>query len=396
MLRRADWKYIEAPMPELYDLAADPGERDNVFAARPEGRAMARGLLELAAELGETEAARSGDAGDAERLRALGYVASAGGSRGGDAAVGPDPKLVVELHDLLQQAEGLIGAGDLATAERLLRRIRARDPGNLKMLDDLAHVLVAGGRRDEAREVLAEALEQAPDAPAFNLRLAALDAEAGRLEPALERARTARDYDPRNLQPWLLMADYLARLGRGRELEELYREARGYLDDEPGLHAGFSGRLAAAALERGDWVAARELAERAVALVPEDAGAWNSLGFALDELDRPQEAMAAYGRALDADRGYWPAAHNLGLARLRAGDPGAAAAAFEDVLARQPGHVDANFQLTLLYAGPLADPRRALEHLDACLANAPDHPRAPQLAELRGRLQAALAAGGPG
>jgi tetratricopeptide (TPR) repeat protein len=127
-----------------------------------------------------------------------------------------------------------------------------------------------------------------------------------------------------------------------------------------------------------------------VDLDPDAAAAWNSLGFALDELGRPQEALAAYENALRADRGYWPAAHNLGLARLRNGDPGGAATAFEEVLRRQPGHVDAHFQLTLLFAGPLADPRRALEHLDGCLRSAPDHPRARQLGELRARLLAVL------
>ena len=30
------WKYVEAPQPELYDLAADPGERTNVIDAHPE------------------------------------------------------------------------------------------------------------------------------------------------------------------------------------------------------------------------------------------------------------------------------------------------------------------------------------------------------------------------
>ena len=317
----------------------------------------------------------------------------------------------------MQQAEGLISGGDLATAEGLLREIRARDPGNLKVIDDLAQVLMERGSREEARDLLEEGLDLAPDAPAFNLRLAELEAERGELARALERARTARDFDQRNLRPWLVMADYLALLGRGAELSALYEEARQHLEGEPGLHAAFGlllaqngeptaeetlkralegdnaavrTSLAAIALARSDWPAARDWAQRAVALDPGDAAAWNSLGFALDELGRQEEALAAYERALGADRGYWPAAHNLGLARLGRGDPGGATMAFEEVLQLQPGHVDAHFQLTLLYAGPLGDPIRALDHLDSCLSNAPDHPRAPQLGELRARLVAVL------
>lgn len=496
VLREGDWKYIEAPTAELYNMALDPRELENLLDLRPEGGALARRLAELVGELGDAQATVAGSEEEVERLRALGYVSGVAGRRRDSSVARPDPKEFIDLDRRLQQAEGLIGTGDLATAERLLNEIRTRDPGNLKVIDDLAQVLAERGRPDEAVDLLEEGLALAPDAPAFNLRLAALNAERGELAQALNRARTARDFDRRNLEPWLVMADYLARLGRASELPALYGDAREHLEAEPELHAGFglrmarrqelgwepgwepvaeaalrralvgghggrlglhnalgdllaaSGRkedaqreyelalgdepvgrpgrhgraralaalgraeeaaavwrqldseapdavartsLAAVALERRDWPAALDWAEGALALDANDAAAWNSLGFALDELGRPDEALAAYERALGADRGYWPAAHNLGLARLGRGDPSGAATAFEEVLRREPGHVDAHFQLTLLYAGPLGDPGRALEHLDDCLSNAPNHPRARQLGELRARLLAVSA-----
>ena len=368
VLRRGDLKVVEAPeasppAPELYDLSRDPEERENLFERRAEGRELARHLARLADEMGQTEATLPVDDATAERLRSLGYVAAAGGEGTERPGGRPDPRAVIDLHHLLQQAEDLIAAGDLATAERLLREIRARDPHNLKLLDDLAQVLVAADRRDEARKVLEEALGLAPGHPAFTLRLAEMEGRE-------ERHRRARA---------------LAALGRWQEAEALWRELH---REEP--DAAACANLAALALERRDWPAAREWAERAAALAPGHAAAWNSLGFALDELGRPREAAAAYERALAADPGYWQAAHNLGLLRLRGNDFAAAAAAFEEALRRRPGHADSHFQLTLLYAGPLGDPRRALDHLDACLESAPEHPRAAQLRELRGRLQAAL------
>src|SRR5262249_13524132 len=67
-------KYIDLPIPELYDLAADPGERDNLAARRPE-------VLERMSE--KLRSMRTADAGwqkagedpeVRERLRSLGYV----------------------------------------------------------------------------------------------------------------------------------------------------------------------------------------------------------------------------------------------------------------------------------------------------------------------------------
>src|SRR5581483_10855442 len=41
-LRMGDWKYIEAPHPELYNLEADPGERNNVVLKEPARAQMLR------------------------------------------------------------------------------------------------------------------------------------------------------------------------------------------------------------------------------------------------------------------------------------------------------------------------------------------------------------------
>jgi len=72
-----NFKYIEAPSPELYDLVADPEEQSNLYATR---RAMADGLrqkLNLARSrmANQTGAASSTDSERIEALRALGYVA---------------------------------------------------------------------------------------------------------------------------------------------------------------------------------------------------------------------------------------------------------------------------------------------------------------------------------
>lgn len=62
--------------------------------------------------------------------------------------------------------------------------------------------------------------------------------------------------------------------------------------------------------------ALRSLLERE----PEDATSWFSLGRTLQELARPEEAAAAYEKALGIDPNYTAAHRDLGRARIEAGN----------------------------------------------------------------------------
>jgi tetratricopeptide (TPR) repeat protein len=73
----------------------------------------------------------------------------------------------------------------------------------------------------------------------------------------------------------------------------------------------------------GDTSALESRAEKLRALLerdPEDATTWFSLGRALQELARPEDAAGAFERALAIDPGYTAAHRDLGRARIEAGD----------------------------------------------------------------------------
>src|SRR5262249_13151122 len=83
--------YIRAPQPELYDLTADPSERQNLAARQ------AATLDTLSKRLSTmTAGAKAADPGPIppdvrERLKSLGYVGSAGAPAASASAL-PDPK----------------------------------------------------------------------------------------------------------------------------------------------------------------------------------------------------------------------------------------------------------------------------------------------------------------
>lgn len=75
MLRRERMKYIEAPRPELYDLATDPFERRNLVSERPAAAdGMRARLAAIAAISPRYAAAGAPDVETARGLAALGYI----------------------------------------------------------------------------------------------------------------------------------------------------------------------------------------------------------------------------------------------------------------------------------------------------------------------------------
>ena len=76
-VRTPGWKLIHAPALgryELYDLAHDPGERDDRFGAEPEGARLAALLAGWEGETPRPPSATGQDPRLQEKLRALGYV----------------------------------------------------------------------------------------------------------------------------------------------------------------------------------------------------------------------------------------------------------------------------------------------------------------------------------
>ena len=140
-LRAGQLKYIDAPRPELYNLAKDPKELTNLIATDPADAAKLR--AQLAKLMAAPAAAPAPASGDPQRnkavLESLGYLAP------GPRAVSKtnaDPK--DKLPELLRYEDALNFMAerryDLAIA--VLRKILTTDPGNLLARRDLGVALI--------------------------------------------------------------------------------------------------------------------------------------------------------------------------------------------------------------------------------------------------------------
>ncbi|MGH9703964.1 MAG: sulfatase-like hydrolase/transferase [Candidatus Acidiferrales bacterium] len=106
-----NYKFIEAPKPELYDLAADPRESHNLFYDK---KLVADGMQKRLSQMIEKDTAKSpGQSAQsspvdpilAEKLKSLGYVAFDSGASGIlTDRKSPDPKDRIQVYELVSEA----------------------------------------------------------------------------------------------------------------------------------------------------------------------------------------------------------------------------------------------------------------------------------------------------
>jgi len=216
-------KYIEAPIPELYDLKKDPGELRNIFDEQSVlANQLKTRMHELQRKFAPRISATTGKQPDpeaVERLHSLGYVAFSSGSEGESEAFDlPDPKLKIDAHSQVIQALEIGRQGDPEKAIELLKEITLIEPNA-----PFAHFLLASEYFRAERFLLAaeyfqRALDLQPEAnTGARFNLARSFFHAGLSEKAEQITREILTRDPRHIGARHLLANLLAKQGKHRE-----------------------------------------------------------------------------------------------------------------------------------------------------------------------------------
>lgn len=260
-LRTREWKFIEAPLPELFDMSRDPLEAENLAASRP---AIVKDLGARVARISGAELPKDTAPADdeaARRLRSLGYASG----RGSDAVGGRarrDPKdgralaarlasiasgewngrqLESALEEVLREdpanPQANLRLGHLRVAQErcadaephFARAIRAGLPGADALLG-LATCQGARGALADARRTLGQAHAREPGNPVVLANLGIAHAATQQDEAAIDKLREALAIDPDLHEARFHLARALARTGRR---DEAARQARELLSRLP-------------------------------------------------------------------------------------------------------------------------------------------------------------------
>ena len=284
-IRVGEWKYIQAPIPELFHLGDDPHETRNLAASHADVRDELQAQLERV--LGEMPALREASppatmsATERRRLAALGYLSGGAVGKVPGGRPGPDPKTRIPIMQRVAEITHSLQKGQSEAAIEQLRALLADHPDSTFAVVALGDTLATAGRHREASEVLARLVTAVPGDARARLYL-------GISLMQEQRVAEARDQFVAALRIFPDMARAEEKLG-----------------------------IAVGAM--GDLNGARAHLERAVALAPSLPEAQLNLGLVLIDFREESAAEDRFRRALELRPGYRLARERLADLLVRQG-----------------------------------------------------------------------------
>jgi arylsulfatase A-like enzyme/Flp pilus assembly protein TadD len=319
-------KFIDSPIPELFDLGADFDESRNFLAGGDAAKYRAR-LAQVTggrSPMDRIAEEKPLDREAMERLRSLGYLTSPRPVR--KPAYGPrdDVKVLLPLHNKCGQAQTLFESGRSAAAIELLKSVLTEREDFDGGYATLGVIYARLGRVGDALTVLRRGVELNPDNYLIASPLVHLLNKVGRFDETIRVIAADGRYPfEHEFDSWNALG--VAYLNTG-DLERA-RQAFGSaldLDGKDYLAHRNLGDVEFADYRRTKDPAAYDKALayylRAIELNPRDPSSRNALGFTYLQGGRPKEAIPPLLKALDLFPDYDTAVYNLGLAYFNTGD----------------------------------------------------------------------------
>lgn len=266
-----NWKYIQSPRPELYNLAKDLRENENLYFSTPSrAESMKNQLIDLYRSMKKNTAASTVTLNTEEqrKLESLGY---AGGrqktvsSRLNDELLSTNTALrdvkeaiplankasyfrrqliegnfsdkilegcrklvesspeTVRFHDFLGYC--LIRRHELKEAELVYRAILKDNPEDSNSMDTLASIMVTEKRYDEAIPLLRQSIQLAPESSRAWKSMGFICLQKGRNDEAVKHFKEALRIEPESHGAYKYMADALVNKGEITEAIKSYEES---------------------------------------------------------------------------------------------------------------------------------------------------------------------------
>ena len=308
-LRDDRWKLIDAPRPELYDLATDAGETQNLYDREPQtAAAIRRALDRLAGDRTQPVKGVTLDRETLDKLAALGYVGA--GAEPAPRVAGQtlaDPKDMIGLFNRLRRANSAVRDRRFSEALPVLQDVLREDPKNAFATLVLGSAYLGMEQYPRAILQYRRYLELVPTSASAHQWIAICHIRLGQQDLALKEAEAALAIDPRFSDARILRA---------------------------GIRAS-----------RRQYQAAIADLQQAVSLDPAKPMIKLDLAKVLDEAGRPDDARREFEGILKSQPDYVPALTGLGALLAKAGQYDQAEALLRRSLTLEPVQDEGRFNL---------------------------------------------------
>jgi len=300
-------KVIDLPIPELYDLAADPGEQVNRYASRQDLAKPLERVLDAMTAGGTKASPRAVDRETEQRLRSLGYVVAPADRPAHSYTARDDPKTLIGLQGRLDLALDALKKGQIDDAEQLLKALIAERPDFTIAYERLAFLYRETARLDDAIGALESASHHGPPDAELLATLGGYLQEANQLDRSAAILEAAVKLNPAEIDALEKLGVTYTRMRRFADAERQFRQV--------------------------------------LAVDASSPTTYNNLGSMFLMANRNADAIAALSRAVALDPALANAHNGLGVAYARQGDANRAADEWRKALALRPDLADARENL---------------------------------------------------
>ncbi len=347
-LRGPRWKYIKAPVPELYDVSIDPLEMNNV--AETEGGIVSQLDEILVAKIDSVEVNDSDLAADValsgqdrERLAALGYLSGAPPVR--EKASLKDPKVMIEYHDLINRGEKALDSGMYDEALESFREVVGADPSNALVHNLIGMVYYQLGDTTTAKHHFEEAIELNPNLADAHHNLGNIYFQNENYREAAVYYENAVKLEPANGDYFVALAQIYARSGDRQKAGTAFDRAIELGATSPQLFLANGNML----MNLGRFEESRKNLDEAIKLDPGYSEAYNEYGNLMEQIGDFASAITKYKQALSINPTFTKARYNLSRILIKTGKDSEAMTELETVISDSPQHAEAHYLLGELY-----------------------------------------------
>jgi arylsulfatase A-like enzyme/Flp pilus assembly protein TadD len=350
------YKYISLPEPELYDLANDSKEKENLFWKKNQvARSLDKELMNLVKTYSLPNAASPGSSQrraltqtDKQHLQSLGYISAFSGKDKTDTNI--DPKKGILLKNQLREIEKEIDAGRLDQAESHLQDLVGKNPQQVmpqyfgmlntiyKKKNDIDRVIAAWkkaietfprndhfkinlafeyyhmNRLEDSEKLAKQIIENnAKYTRAYILR-GRIQEKRGRIDEALAYFEKALISESQNVS---LKINYAKLLGQNRDFPKALEICRELLADESvSADPGVKGKIGIVLTEIHKNDLAFQVLNDVAAAGKADAETWNYLGILYFRKRDFSQSLQAYQTSIKLDPKIAKTYNNLGTLYL--------------------------------------------------------------------------------